>query len=259
MLVEVVLFNDELELLEARFHEGEDVVDQWIIIESSETFTGQPKTLYYLENVERFVRWGDRVRSIEARLAGPRTWDREAQQRDALVPELLQLPGDAVVALCDGDELIDSRDWPLIEEMTKHGTVCFPMVQHYFTLCWSTPPFNPPRGGRMRRSRAARARDIPTSVSAWADGQYGLELETGWHLSCLGGPGRLLKKLQSFSHTELSGPDWANLENCERMIRDGIDIDPNRNWPLTKVEPQGPAWLLDEGVKQWPWLLDGGI
>jgi hypothetical protein len=256
VIVECVLFNDELELLEARFHEGENHVDRWIIIEAVETFSGQPKALHYLENVERFTRWADRIQRVEARLAGAGAWNRERQQRDALVPQLLQLPKDATVALCDGDELIAAKDWPLIEEMTLEGTVCFPMVQHYFTLCWSTPDALPPDGGLMRRSRAARAGSIPPSVSEWADGQYGLELRTGWHLSCLGGPERLQSKLQSFSHTELAN---VTLEQCEKMIREGIDIEPTRNWPLTKVEPQGPEWLLTEGVERWPWLLTGGV
>lgn len=260
MKFECFIFNDELELLEARLRETADVVDRWVLIEAPTTFTGEPKPLHYGENIDRFSEWSDRIEHVVAGLpAQASAWEREAAQRDALHKFIDQLDGDDIVALCDGDELLSSGFWKIIDEPVKQGTVVLPMLQHYFTLTWALPNKPTPDGGLMHRSRVAERRSIERA-SSWADGEFGLRMHhSGWHLSCLGGPERLCQKLRSFAHTELSSPQWANLENCKRMIRDGVDIDPFRRWPLTKVPPQGPPWLITEGVERWPWLLDGGI
>lgn len=257
---EAFLFNDELELLEARLHETEDVVDGWVLIEAPETFTGSRKPLHFFENRDRFAAWDSRIEYIQASLPrGASAWERERAQRDALHDVIDDFDGDDIVALCDGDELLSADFWRIIDEPVREGTIVLPMQQHYFTLTWSTPLGPPPNGGEMMRSRVALRRNIERA-SQWADGQYGLKMfHSGWHLSCLGGPDRLLAKLRSFAHTELSGPEWANLENCRRMIREGIDIDPQRKWPLHRVAPQGPKWLLADGVERWPWLLTGGV
>lgn len=255
MRFEAFLLNDELELMEARLHETWGRVDRYVVIESPTTFTGRSKPLHYAENQDRFAEYSDRIMHVVADLPKNGTsWDRERAQRDALHQVIDDCDGEDIIALCDGDELVSRAFWDDVENRVVDGTVVLPMRQHYFTLTWSTPV-----EGEMCRSRAAFRRDIDRA-SAWADGIYGLKMpNAGWHLSCLGGPERLCSKLQSFAHTELSDPSWANIENCARMIRDGVDIDPVRKWPLSRVAPQGPSWLLDEGVKKWPWLLDGGV
>lgn len=254
---ECVLFNDELELLEARLHEGEDVVDRWVILEATETFTGQPKRVHFGENKSHFEPWLERIEHVVVDLpAGQTPWEREKAQRDALAQ--VPIAGDDLVVLCDGDELVARWAWPVLEDKTENGTVVLPMQQYYYTLTWQTPLV-------LARSRAARRRDIDSPGDWAADPPPSLFQESpqldgaGWHLSCLGGPERVCKKLQSFSHTELGDPMWANVENCRKMIKEGWDLDPSRRYQLKRVEPVGPDWLLTEGIKRWPWMITGGV
>jgi len=254
MLWECLILNDEIELLLARLHEGDGVVDRWVVVEAKETFSGRAKPLYYAENIDQFTPWADRIIHIVADLSGATDpWAREAAQRDAISEAINAADPDDVVSVTDADELIAATVWPEIERLTETGPVVLPMRQLYYTLCWATPWWG-------ERGRAARRRDID-AVSTFADRKdlpWRL-YEAGWHLSCLGGPERVAEKLRSFSHTELSDPSWANTENCARLIRDGLDIHPGRAWQLETVAPQGPGWLLDEGVKRWPWLITGGV
>lgn len=258
---EAFLFNDELELLEARFRETADVVDGYVLVESAKTFTGDSKPLHYAENIGRFEPWNHKVHHVVADLPiSDGAWACERAQRDAVHRVIDQLDGNDLVALCDGDELLSRTFWEGVDDLGRENeTFVLPMQQYYFTLSWSTPLGPPPNGGLMCRSRIARRR-VVSQASAWADAIYPHQLmDSGWHLSCLGGPERLCRKLRSFSHTELSDRSWANVDNCARLIRQGIDIDPNRRWRLFKTEPTGPAWLLGEGVERWPWLLTGGV
>lgn len=259
-IVEAVLFNNELELLEARLHEGDGVVDQWVIIEASKTFTGHRKPLVFEQNRHRFPEFNARISHQVVNGPSDGTpWEREAYLRDSLKWLLLDYCKDDLVVLSDGDELTRAECWPEIVEATAGGqSVSLHKPTWYYTLTWALPDDGPHVSSF--RSKAARAStiidDLP--VSEWADDlSFPVIEDSGWHLSCLGGPRRLLDKICSFSHQEINTPGWATYENCRRLIADGVDCAPQRAAPLTRTEPAGPDWLITEGVAKYPWLLTG--
>lgn len=283
-IVEAVLFNDELELLEARFQEGKNHVDEWVIIESSTTFTGNPKPLHFVQHSSdaRFAPFKKRVRSVvvseplhivaighqgewrtETYETGPRTpWDREAAQRNALSYVFDEYDDDDLVVLSDGDELTRASIWPELVERTSDPLQDVSLSLHkptwYYTLTWRLDDVGPLT--TSYRSKAARVATIQNygPPSVWAnDYNFPVVYDSGWHLSCLGGPARLLEKFQSFSHQEINTQDWATYENCQRLIQEGIDCAPSRNVTLTRTPPAGPAWLVTQGVKKYPWLMTG--
>ena len=54
-------FYNELDLLELRMNILGDIVDYFVINESTITFTGKKKPLYFAENKERFKKWEDKI------------------------------------------------------------------------------------------------------------------------------------------------------------------------------------------------------
>lgn len=261
-IIEAVLFNNELELLEARLHEGDGVVDHWIILESTTTFTGNPKPLHFRGNRDRFSAFTDRISSSVVYTPYTITpWVREAMTRDALRAALYGYgpDDDDLVVLSDGDELTRRSAWPEIVERTE-GRHCVSLHKPtwYYTLTWQLPDAGPAYSSY--RSKGARAESLllGAPISSWADDlSFPVVVDSGWHLSCLGGPARLLEKIQSFSHQEINTPEWATYENCRRLIQDGVDCAPERNATLTHTDPAGPDWLITEGVAKYPWLLTG--
>lgn len=260
-IVEAVLFNNELELLEARLHEGDGIVDHWVVIEAAETFTGKPKPCHFMDNVNRFSEFWNRISNItvEPTQLSILPWDREAHQRAALGAYLSVLDDDDLIVLSDGDELTRASSWPEIVSATEAGeSVSLHKPTWYYTLTWSLSDIGP-----MTTSFRSKATKVGTlkakgSVAKWADDMsYRVIRESGWHLSCLGGPARLLDKIRAFSHQEINFPGWATYENCRRMIQDGVDCVPERGVSLTRTDPAGPEWLITEGVAKYPWLLTG--
>lgn len=61
MIVDCFLFFQELDLLEIRLKYLYDVVDQFIILESTESFTGKEKPLIYKKNSKRFEKYIDKI------------------------------------------------------------------------------------------------------------------------------------------------------------------------------------------------------
>ena len=64
-MIDIILFNNELDLLELRLNELHHVVDTFVIIESSITFSGHPKTLYYKTFARHFEKFKDKIHHIE--------------------------------------------------------------------------------------------------------------------------------------------------------------------------------------------------
>jgi hypothetical protein len=262
-IIEAVLFNNELELLDARFHEGDGIVDIWLIIESTDTFTGEPKPMHFEQALSsgRYDQFKDRVVRL---IVGPDKsandpWEREAAQRDALAMALPLLDDDDLIVLSDGDELTRRDMWvDILWETLEGGSVSLHKPTWYYTLTWALPDTGPDVSSY--RSKAARVSALREygKVSDWAnDLSFPVIEDSGWHLSCLGGPARLLRKLNSSSHQEILPEGGLTYEDCQKFIQEGIDCVPSRGVALTRTDPSGPTWLVEEGVKKYPWLLTG--
>lgn len=55
------MFHNELDLLEIRMEELWDIVDKFVITEATTTFQGDPKPMYYQENIDRFKKYQDKI------------------------------------------------------------------------------------------------------------------------------------------------------------------------------------------------------
>lgn len=241
--VEALLFCDELELFHARLREGDDIVDEWVIVEAAETFTGLAKPLHFAEHRDEFGPWLDRIRHLVVDLPAGGPWKREHASRAALGPILDELAADDVVAFCDADELLAATAWEQVD-----GPLMLDVAQRYYSLRWESSV-------RDCRTRIA-PRSAVADVVDWMHWPAPRAIGDGWHLSCLGGVERVARKLASFSHTELAADGWTEPANVARLITGGVDPGRRPDVTLTLTEPDGPAWLLDEGVRRWPWLLD---
>ena len=58
-------FFNEIDLLEIRLNELNDVVDYFVIVEGTQTFQNKPKPSYYLENKKRFKDFESKIIRVE--------------------------------------------------------------------------------------------------------------------------------------------------------------------------------------------------
>ena len=61
-------FFNELDLLKIRLHELNDIVDYFVLVESTKTFQNKNKPCYYLENIDKFKSFNHKI--IRLPLAG---------------------------------------------------------------------------------------------------------------------------------------------------------------------------------------------
>jgi beta-1,4-mannosyl-glycoprotein beta-1,4-N-acetylglucosaminyltransferase len=105
-------FFNELELLHLRLEELYGVVDHFVIVESSTSFTGRSKPLYFQENQEQFAKYKDKIIHIVIdhfpHLTGNAEkdhWYRESYSRDAILWGLQNCNDDDVIFISDLDEI----------------------------------------------------------------------------------------------------------------------------------------------------------
>lgn len=224
MRFDAFIFFNELDVLEVRLYELAPVVDQFVLVESPFTFAGKSKPLYFEENKERFKDYNIHhiVAQFPPHVGDPdpqQIWINESYQRNCLA-EGPYSPNDVVI-ISDVDE-IPSRE--VIEELDNKDPI---KIRHRFSYYYfNMVQKNPPKqefGAVVSTAGVLRA----TSAQIMRNCGYDLrmpERQGGWHLSYMGGPQAIKKKLQSFSHQEYNTPYFTDTKRIGSIIKTGKDI-----------------------------------
>lgn len=253
MVIDTFLFGWELDLLECRLVELENVVDIFILVESSSTFQGSEKPLYYLENMGRYRKWKDRIMVITPSLTENDPWQREYSSRNCINSILSTFPKDAVVIHSDVDEFPSEQGLKqtvrsIQETQEVHG---WSSTMYSMAINWKYP------------NRWLCTMGAPNSVLSemtmtdLRNHRYSIQphrvINDGWHFSWLGGKDFIEKKAASFSHTEEPLQRYVK-DMGERLLTEGfhvlgeklipVDIDDtypkyirNGNYPTSWLRP----------------------
>jgi len=254
-IYDTFLFSGELDMLEARLYELQDTdVYRHVIIEAGVTFQGRPKPFYYRENQERFAPWKDRIRYVAADLASRDTWGREHESRELAFRGLKDAEPQDVIIHADVDEFPLASAMPQIAEVRNR--VKFHARCAVFAADWELPwPWTAPS--------VARYDSIASFTRLRENESFTILDAPAWHLSWLGGPEAMKRKVNSFSHTEVI--DWVTAgidagEYYERGLFWGtphgakgqtqlIAREVDETWPRWIYEKRCPStWLRPRSV-----------
>jgi beta-1,4-mannosyl-glycoprotein beta-1,4-N-acetylglucosaminyltransferase len=137
-LFDCFLFHDELDLLELRLGELWDSVDRFVLVESTLTFSGTPKPLYFSENRNRFAPFASKLTTLvfDEPVHNLTAWQRRERQCNALLGGLGSARTDDIVLLSDIDEIVSPR---AIVELRRAppatgDVVCFELRMFNFYL-----------------------------------------------------------------------------------------------------------------------------
>lgn len=240
------LFRDELDLLECRLTELQDVPGlTHVLVESISTFQGRAKPLWYAEHKERFAPWVDRINHvIIPPLHAGDAWGRENGQREHVRFGLKDAVAEDVIFHGDVDEI------PRAEAMTAQSVgYALDMSQHIFAVDWLDP-----RGGGWPGLVALRA-DAVTSFAGMRQLRNSLPRrpDSGWHLTWLGGRAGIDAKVHAFSHTEIvplvEQANAAGLLYEEGQFWSATDALGIQLTPVT-VDESWPKWVYQRKCPQ---------
>ena len=260
MIYDCFPFYNELDLLELRFRELQNVVDRHVVVQAEETHSGLDKPIYFNPEDPRWAPWADKIDTILLpKITDPidGAWTRENATRKCLTSYLDRANSDDLVIISDVDEIPDAR---LIAQYAPQATpkqwVGFKTPVSYFYLNLRAGRLFPCIGlARVETVRAKGAQGIRN----WKKHPPIGPIEGGWHFSYIGSPETIIGKLRAFAHTEYSDDRRVDLA----YIAERIAKRENLFWPNERKLTWVPISTLPQTVQANPeryasWLLSEG-
>lgn len=264
MIYDCFCFFNELELLEIRLNTLNDVVDYFVICESSVTHTGKAKPFHYEENKHKFADFHHKIIHVKVEdtpndfinlpdsddpiygfivaqdgrrfnRATEIHYGRDFFQKEACRRGLVNCKDDDVIIFSDCDEIPNPEILKDLNATVLNaiGILVLKQPMYYYYVDWL-------RDSHWMGSRIATYRLVKgNSLNELRAYNQGYVPNGGWHFSYLGGPDRVRQKLEAFSAQELVnetvlrtvGERMAEkkdlfLRGPERIAKVGIDGHP---------------------------------
>jgi beta-1,4-mannosyl-glycoprotein beta-1,4-N-acetylglucosaminyltransferase len=234
-LIDCCIFNNEVEMLNFRFHELNNVVDKFVVIESCYTFQGVKKKLVFEANKEKYNEFKDKILYIvDDKPPHPNPWINERNLRNAAalgVKALSPAPRD-YIGISDIDEIPDSDTLKKLKQATDVGFLGFLHNFYYYNTSWRKKSkshgavfgevekifykfdfdFNEMRYAFKRADTEFKVTGHRTFDSG------------GWHFSYFGDTNFIINKINSFAHSEYNSDEYKNPARIKQLITEGKDL-----------------------------------
>jgi hypothetical protein len=210
-------FATELELLHFRLDLLAPVVDFFVIVEATRTFSGLPKKLYFDEHKAEFDRHRAKIVHVvvdDLPDPDPDRWVCERAQRDAIARGLSGALDDDIVMVTDVDEIPDPA---VVSQLRSSllGATALQMRSCYFRANWeSTTVWCHPRATRVS------ALSSPQALRE-TEAQHQVR-EAGAHFSYLMSGEEIVQKFAWFSHDELDTPAMKSQRYLSTLLCAGV-------------------------------------
>ena len=239
-VIDCFIFHDELDMLECRLEALSPFVDRFALVEAGQTFQGDRKPFYFLRNEKRFAPWKDRILWLGTNeLQGETTWEREYAQREHFRRlRTFGVPLDALILNGDVDEIPTRAAVVAAGKLAEEGLFsAFDYRLCCFAVDWEYPtPLRGTVAGKLGMiesfAEMRRKRDVVEGIQ-----------NAGFHFSWLGGKAATLRKLDSFSHTEIKDAVRPGLE-ADNYLTEGRHVDGAKLVPI-EVDGSFPAFIRE--------------
>nr|WP_290512550.1 hypothetical protein [Aeromicrobium sp.] len=225
---DAVWLNDEIELLLWRLELLRDVVDEFVIVEGDMTFSGAAKVSCFLAHEARIRAVAPSVHFVVVPLPvqADDPWERENAQRRGLAAALEELtqPGDLLI-VADVDEVprpdvVRHLSAHLDRPVRLHMQPCnyyanWVQVEPWRNSAWAY------RHGQHVGHQMLRVH-LGSPHSDWDGYIEEYVSDAGWHLSFMGGPRAVRRKLMAYSHQEHNTDADAFPGHLERCFDHGV-------------------------------------
>ncbi|MDO4284054.1 MAG: glycosyl transferase GT17 family protein [Eubacteriales bacterium] len=276
MVYDAFQFFNELDILLLRMRILNDVVDRFVISESTVTFSGDPKPLFYEENKERFREFQDKIIHV---VVDDTPMDCDAFRRDhhqkcAVARGLRDCTNDDIVIFSDVDEIPDPETLRTLLPKVEPGKI-YMLAQRLFYGYLNLEDIS---GNNLSVTGefegVAKRRWLGTKICRYSllrtytteelrnaeQRRIGVRVENGgWHFSYVGGPDgqtaeeRIRYKIRSAAHQEYN--NRRTLFEVGSRLRDKKDLfGRNSVLVVARIDGTYPTYLRDH-LEEYRYLL----
>ena len=222
---DIFTFNAEFEMLDIRLHTLNDYVDYFVIIESTETFTGVPKPLYYDKFKERYKKYHHKIihhaitdtpsyyddkncDQVILKLACESDgvtrdriqWLKEFYQKESIKKAILTLNDDDICYVSDVDEIWNYNDDFEIKDSLIYKYLIELCYMEYLNLRtdenWTF--FTGPIVTKYKNIKNETLNYLRTFKKMQEIYQY--RYNGGWHFNSLGGIDKKVNDFKQYYH-----------------------------------------------------------
>jgi hypothetical protein len=286
MIYDCFIFFNELELLELRLHELAGVVDKFVLVEATRTFTNKPKPLFFQENQDRFREFKDKIIHVIVEDSPDITdaWAVEYFQRDCisrglrhcrpedwiLVSDVDEIPRAATVKQVSEEHPLQTGFWvdkvgrSLLRlfsawkfsrgRVRRNHPFVFKLQQRNYRHFINCLTVAPPLLAEWYGTRMLCHRDFTTAQIIRHSG-YKIIKNGGWHFTSMGGVERIQEKIRSFAHQEFNLPEFMNGDRLAEALALGKSLfHPSEVFQWTKIDDSYPRYLREHLEKFSGWI-----
>lgn len=239
-------FFNEMDILELRLRELNEVVDYFVLVEATRTFQKKEKPLYFQQNKERFREFlpkiihvvVDQYPTFWTKFRPVTTWHYDNHQKEGAMSGIKNAAPDDLIIFSDLDEIpLASK---VLEYKNKPGIRVFEQFQAYYFLNYVCTRIHDYGGkaiaqqnrdgfGRWRGSVMLEKKLITNmkDVRNFRDVEgphITVIRDGGWHFSYMGGLEKVMYKIQSWAHQEYNTPEFNTKEKVLNNILSGRDL-----------------------------------
>ena len=233
--------------------ELDSVVDQFVIVEATQTFTGNKKPLYFKENKNRFKKYLHKIHHVVLNdMPDGDTWTKEAYQRISIgnILKDLNLKDDDIIILSDVDEIPDTNKLqeykinglpkPKIKSIIT-GIITLLQDTYYYNLenkVLAYSVYDKYKNTKYHNTIAAKifyySKFIELKLTTQELREYNKKPtcreRCGWHLTFFMSPIKIKEKMENFAHDEYNG-DIRRLIKDKKIKLEEIKIGDNKYLP----------------------------
>lgn len=251
MIYDCFPFCKELMMLELRLNALSPVVDKFVLVEATHTYSGYKKRLYYdeVKDSKVFAPFKDKIIHIifdeqPESLPIPARVRRyfETKQKNIAEQGFADAKPDDIIIVSDVDEIINPKVFPLMELIFVPCKLKMKMFYYYFNnkinRPWMWPAF-------------CRFKDYQTAQVLRLGGDYhkNIIVNAGWHFSDVMTPDEIVTKIGSICHTEYDTDYFKDADRVRKCIEANEDVYERAGVSFT-IEPlEAPDYLMNNTEK----------
>lgn len=203
MIIDNIIFFNELDLLEIRLDHLYDKVDKFIIIECEYTFSNLYKGLILKDNLDRFEKYKNKIQyEVYKSTLNSNPWYNEYHQRNYIYDILKdKIKADDILIFTDLDQIpshsaIDEYK-NIYDIRSLEQIFCCYYINLSEDRLWT--------GGKILRGK-----HMVQDMNSIRQNIYPVLHHAGHHISYLGGLDKITTKIKSFSHQELNNNEFLS-------------------------------------------------
>ncbi len=232
-IIDCFIFYNELDMLTYRLNILNDVVDYFVLVESTHTFVGKEKSLFYQENKHLFEKFNNKIIHIivddfphkypNIDFEKQEQWNNEKFQRNCISRGIhkLNLNSTDIITILDLDEIPNPNI--LTQMKTNDIAVSINILQmdfYYYNL-------NSKMDHKWNHSKILTFEKYnKLNIDCENIRFYSCPIinNGGWHLSYFGDNNFIKNKIENFSHQELNLELFTNQEKIQNRIKNKQDL-----------------------------------